>query len=188
MSPAKDYSSLIESWTSLKELKTRNGKVVPVSLPEFREALAPDMFKAFKESKPVVTEIHGERPALWMYIHGPSHQKAQKASREADILLTQVEKIATINSLLDGTFKTYPEQQLKHAWEAKIYPDHGWGGNMGLITDALFQSKYEFALSEGKEMMSSQLNELGSRIDFDESKGRPVVVFNSLSWKRSSPF
>ena len=105
MSPAKDYSFLIKSWNSLKELKTKSGKVEPVSLPEFREALAPDMFRAFKASNPVMPEIHGERPALWMYIHGPSHQKALNASREADILLTQVEKLAAVNSPLEGTFK-----------------------------------------------------------------------------------
>ncbi len=187
MSPAKDYSHLLSSWASLKELKTKDGKVVPVSLPEFREALAPDMFKAFKASNPVVPGIHGERPALWMYIHGPSHQKALKVSREADIMLTQVEKVATINSLLEGSFKTYPEQRLKEAWEAKIYPDHGWGGKMGLITDAWFLRKYEFARSEAAEMISIQLNDLGSRINYDGKKGRPIMVFNSLNWKRSSP-
>ena len=187
MSPAKDYSELISSWSSLKELKNKEGEIVPVSLPDFREALAPDMFSAFRAANPVVPEIHGERPALWMYIHGPSHQKAQKVSREGDILLTQVEKLATINSLLEGSFRDYPEKSLREAWEAKIYPDHGWGGNMGWITDAFFQSKYEFALNRAKEMSRSQLSELGSRIDYDEAKGRPVLVFNSLNWKRSSP-
>lgn len=58
---------------------------------------------------------------------------------------------------------------------------------MGLITDAFFQSKYEFALSEAKDMSSSQLKDLGSRINYDEKKGRPILVFNSLNWKRSSP-
>ncbi len=187
MSPAKDYSNLLSSWASLKELKTKDGKVVPVSLPEFREALAPNMFEAFRASNPVVPEIHGERPALWMYIHGPSHQKAQKASREADILLTQVEKLATVNSLLESSFRNYPEQRLKNAWESKIFPDHGWGGNMGLITDAFFQSKYEFALSEAKEMSKAQLKKLSSRINYDDNKGRPIMVFNSLNWVRSSP-
>ncbi|MBT5425808.1 MAG: hypothetical protein HOK84_06410, partial [Bacteroidetes bacterium] len=186
MSPAKDYSNLLTSWNSLKELKTKNG-IVPVSLPDFKEALAPDMFKALRASNPVLPEIHGERPALWLYIHGPSHQKAQKASRKADILLTQVEKLATVNALLDNSFTSYPAHRLNKAWESKIFPDHGWGGKMGLITDAYFKSKYDFALSEASEMMNIELRDLGSRIKLSKSIGRPVLVFNSLSWERTSP-
>ena len=187
MSPAKDYSSLISSWNSLKELKTATGEIVPVNLPEFKEVLAPDMFTAFRESHPVVPELHGERPALWLYIHGPSHQKAQKASREGDIMLTQAEKLATINGLLAGSFKTYPTQELHDAWEAKIYPDHGWGGNQGQITDDLFKSKYEFARSSARQIIDQQMDELGSQIAVNPKKGRPILVFNSLSWSRTSP-
>jgi len=187
MSPAKDYSQLISSWKGLKELKNKNGEIVPVSLPAFREALAPEMFEAFRATDPLVPSLYGERPALWLYIHGPSHQKALKASREADILLTQLEKIASINALLEGSFNSYPEKRLQNAWEAKIYPDHGWGGKMGLITDDLFRRKYEFARSEAREMMNMELAELGSRITVTSDKGRPVLVFNSLSWMRSSP-
>jgi len=58
---------------------------------------------------------------------------------------------------------------------------------MGLITDAFFQSKYEFALGEAREIGNAQLKELGSRINYSESKGRPILVFNSLNWERSSP-
>lgn len=187
MSPAKDYSNLISSWKGLKELKNKKGEIVPVSLPEFKEALAPEMFEAFRATDPMIPSIYGERPALWLYIHGPGHQKALKASREGDILLTQVEKIATVNALLEGSFISYPEKRLQNAWEAKIYPDHGWGGKMGLITDDLFRRKYEFARSEAREMMSLELAELGSRITVTADKGRPILVFNSLSWMRSSP-
>ena len=32
--------------------------------------------------------------------------------------------------------------KFREAWEAKIYPDHGWGGKGGEITDRLFLSKF----------------------------------------------
>jgi len=187
MSSAKDYSKLISSWKGMSGLKNMKGDIIPVSLPGFREALAPEVFEAFRAADPKIPTIHGERPDLWLYIHGPSHQKALKASREADILLTQVEKIATINSLLEGSFNSYPEIRLQNAWEAKIFPDHGWGGKMGLITDDLFRRKFDFARSEAREMMSLEMAELGSRIIVKADKGRPILVFNSLSWIRSSP-
>jgi alpha-mannosidase len=122
-----------------------------------------------------------------LYIHGPSHQKAIKASREGDILLTQAEKFATASALVAGTFANYPETQLRNAWEAKIYPDHGWGGKHGDITDAYFHSKYEFAKAEAENIVDKSLNNLAAEIKTNKNNGRPVVVFNSLNWKRNDP-
>jgi len=186
MSPAKDYSALISSWNGISELVNADGEKIPVSLPNFRETLAPEMFDLFRKANPKPIQIHGERPALWLYIHGPSHQKAMKASREGDILLTQVEKIATINALSLGSFLDYPEQRLFDAWEEKIYPDHGWGGNGGEITDAYFWQKYEYARSEASKMMSLEMSKLASQIKLSDKSARPLMVFNSLNWSRSS--
>ncbi len=185
MSPAKDYSELISAWNGISSLKNTDGELVPVKLPNFREALAPEMFDNFRKSNPIVKKIYGERPALWLYIHGPSHQKAIKSSREGDILLTQLEKIATINALNEGSFKAYPEARIRKAWEEKIYPDHGWGGKGGEITDAYFWQKYDFARSEANDMMNVELVKLASSVKINNTKDRPILVFNSLSWTRS---
>ncbi|NQU54727.1 MAG: hypothetical protein HQ522_19570, partial [Bacteroidetes bacterium] len=187
MSPAKDYSKMIQQWEDIDELQNVKGEYIPAKLPEFKIASTPEFFDALMDENPKLTKIKGERPAVWLYIHGPSHQKALKASREGDILLTQAEKFASANSLVDGTFINYPEAQLKNAWEAKIYPDHGWGGKQGEITDALFHSKYEFAKSEAIKIIDKTLNELASKIKTDKKKGRPIVIFNSLNWKRNDP-
>jgi len=186
MSPAKDYSTLISSWNGVSELVNSDGDKVPIKLPRFKEALAPEMFDLFRKANPDPIEIYGERPALWLYIHGPGHQKALKASREGDILLTQVEKIATINALSLESFLDYPEERLKEAWEQKIYPDHGWGGNGGKITDAYFWQKYEFARAEANDMMNLEMSKLASQIKLTDNTARPVMVFNSLNWLRTS--
>ena len=57
---------------------------------------------------------------------------------------------------------------------AAIYPDHGWGGKEGQITDRLFRKKYEFARDKGKEMLDAALDgsERGSR-------RRPSKAFRS---------
>lgn len=187
MSPAKDYSELIKQWENIDELQNEKGEYVPVKLPEFKIASTPEFFESLTAQNPELNNIKGERPAIWLYIHGPSHQKAIKTSREGDILLTQAEKFATANAMVSGSFANYPETQLRNAWEAKIYPDHGWGGKHGDITDAYFQSKYEFAKSEAEKILDKSLNNLSAEIKTDNSKGRPIVVFNSLNWKRNDP-
>lgn len=187
MSPAKDYSQLIKQWEDIRELQNSKGEYVPVKLPGFKIASTPEFFESLMKENPKLINIKGERPAVWLYIHGPSHQKALKASREGDILLTQAEKFATANALVKGSFVNYPETELHKAWEAKIYPDHGWGGKHGDITDAYFQSKYEFAKAEAEKILDKNLNELASSIKTDFKKGRPLVVFNSMNVERTDP-
>lgn len=187
MSPAKDYSLMIKQWEDIDELQNSKGEYVPVKLPEFTIASTPEFFESLMAENPKLINIKGERPAVWLYIHGPSHQKALKASREGDILLTQAEKFATANALVKGSFVNYPETQLRNAWEAKIYPDHGWGGKHGDITDAYFHSKYEFAKAEAEKILDKNLNELASMIKIAPEKGRPLVVFNSMNMERTDP-
>ncbi len=187
MSPAKDYSALIKQWGNIDELQNEKGEYVPVKLPEFKITSTPEFFESLTAQNPEFIKIKGERPAIWLYIHGPSHQKAIKASREGDILLTQAEKFATASAMVSGSFANYPESQLRNAWEAKIYPDHGWGGKHGDITDAYFQSKYEFAKAEAEKILDKSLNNLAAEIKTNKSKGRPLAVFNSLNWKRNDP-
>jgi alpha-mannosidase len=185
MSPAVDYTPFISKWESINELQNENGDFTNVSLPAFKIASGPEFFNALSLEARDLPVIKGERPAIWLYIHGPSHQKALKASREGDILLTQAEKFATANAWIDESFKNYPQKELNEAWEAKIYPDHGWGGKNGEITDNLFYQKYLFARNQGKKILDRTLLEISSKIKTDDKKGIPLIVFNSLSWSRT---
>lgn len=187
MSPAKDYRTLVQNWGNIHELQGEAGKYIPVKLPGIKVATAPEFFEALMDQKPQLPAIKGERPDVWLYIHGPSHQKAIKASREADILLPVAEKFATANALVDGTFGNYPEVRLGKAWAAKIYPDHGWGGKHGDITDAYFLSKYEFSKAEAEKIIEENLDKLASKVITHPEKGRPLVVFNSMNTKRNDP-
>jgi alpha-mannosidase len=178
---------LISGWNNIRELQDEKGKLVAVKLPPIKVTTAPDFFDAMIAQKPQIPTIQGERPDVWLYIHGPSHQKAIKASREADILLPVAEKLATINAVIDGSFKNYPETQLAKAWEAKIYPDHGWGGKHGDITDALFLQKYEFSKAEASQIIAENLGQLAAKVITHPGKGRPLVVFNSMNAQRNDP-
>ena len=187
MSPARDYSKLMKEWNSLHSFTDKNGKTQSLKLPEIKLATTPEFIKMMTRSTNNLPMVKGERPAVWLYIHGPSHEWAIKASREGDILMTMAEKFSTIDALLRGSFTKYPEIRLREAWESKIYPDHGWGGKGGESTDAIFRRKFEESRDAAMSIVNESLNGIASFIKTDRSKGIPVVVFNSLSWKRDDP-
>ena len=57
-----------------------------VSLPPLKYGNLNTCLNAIRENSTKIKPISGERPAVWLYIHGPSHHYAISASREADIL------------------------------------------------------------------------------------------------------
>ncbi|MCK7473253.1 MAG: hypothetical protein MZV49_06385 [Rhodopseudomonas palustris] len=97
-------------------------------------------------------------PVSWLYIHGPTHHWAITAPREAARLLPAAEAFGIGPALLEGELRgaTRPSC-LEAAWQAAIYPDHGWGGKEGQVTDRLFRKKYEFARDEGRAMLDDAL-------------------------------
>lgn len=187
MSPAKDYSHIIKNWESIDEIEIENGNKLPINLPKFKITTAEEFLDQFVLAASDIKQIKGERPAVWLYIHGPSHYQALKASREADILLTVAEKFSTIDALINQSFTNYPYQRLLKAWESKIYPDHGWGGKEGQITDNFFFSKFVIAKNEAQNIVENLTKSLASKISTHKEKGIPIVIFNSLSIVRSDP-
>ena len=139
---------------------------------------------AVRSGKP--DSIMGERPNIWLYIHGPGHERALKASRYSSRRLVTAEKLATFDAILQGDFSNYPQSQLTEAWEDGIYADHGWGGRFGHITDKLFRTKYENAGEIADKIVETSINNITNKINFNK-EGIPVVVFNSLSWERNDP-
>ena len=185
--PVENTVPFMKKWNTISTIKTEGKRRIRVDLPKFRYATAEEFFEKAAETTTIEKTIKGERPNTWVYIHGAGHQKALNASREGDILMTQAEKFATANALIDDSFKKYPERQLYKAWESKIYPDHGWGGKGGDVTDNLFLQKFLFAKSEAEKVLDESLKAIASKIAFNPEKGIPIVVFNSLSWDRSDP-
>ncbi len=139
---------------------------------------------AVRKGKP--DSIMGERPNVWLYIHGPGHEKALKASRYASRRLVAAEKYATFDAMIKNDFSDYPQEELIKGWEDGIYADHGWGGRFGHITDKLFRTKFENAGKIADEVVERSIASISNNIDFKKD-GIPVVVFNSLSWERNEP-
>lgn len=184
-----DFDSYIEQANAYRKSMKENGvkENSPYLIPKLGYTSSEQFFDKIANSGAPIETIMGERPNLWLYIHGPTHHKAITSKREAGVLLPAVENFATINSVLDGSFDAYPQERLNTAWAASIYDDHGWGGNNGHITDQVFKDKLDFAKSEGEKMLNNELLKLTDKICTDNQKGEAIVLFNALSWKRTDP-
>jgi alpha-mannosidase len=184
--PISNCDPFINLWNNLKEVENDKGEKFIVKLPHFKYGNLNECMQTMQANASGIEKIEGERPSLWIYIHGPSHQYALKASREADILLPDAEKFSSIDAMLSGNFLHYDKDKFSEAWQAKIYPDHGWGGKGGEITDRLFLTKFIKARNDASNLLDGSLKRIASRINFDRGEV-PIVIFNGLNWKRSDP-
>ena len=187
MLPAIDYSGLIDTWNGKESIKDSNKKEKKIYLPDMELMTVDEFMPLAAQSVDLVDTIMGERPNVWVYIHGPTHHTALTASREGSKLLTAAEKFLTASYLLDKSKMPYPADALDRAWQDKVYPDHGWGGHDGDITDGLFESKLVSSKVQGQQLLDKALTFLSGRVNTKEDRGIPVIVFNSLSWERTDP-
>jgi alpha-mannosidase len=174
-----DYDSYFADWNE----KVKNGQS---KLPTIKYSTGSKSLASIVNGGGQIDSIMGERPSIWLYIHGPGHEQALKAGRKASRTLTAAEKFAAIDALLKKDMLIYPQTKLEEAWENAIYPDHGWGGNWGNITDKLFKTKFETAVSIADSILQQKTKDISGMIKL-KNTGIPIVVFNSLSWKRTDP-
>lgn len=170
-----NYKKVIDDWNKIVSM-------AEVPLPHLQHSTAESFLNMVNVSDADFEKVVGERPNLWLYIHGPAHYQAIKAKREAGVILPAAETFTTIDKLLEDSLRTYPTEQFDSAWISSIYPDHGWGGNFGEETDSIFRDKLEKARDMGTAMLNKTLTSLACKIGV---KQNAVVVFNDLPWKRS---
>ncbi len=187
MSPPAMYYELINEWNGLTRVNEKDGREEGLELPVMMHSTAGRFLNKMVLSTPNMETVRGERPDVWVYIHGPSHQRALSAGREAGIWLPAAEKFATVRALLENDPALYPREDFTNAWEAAIYPDHGWGGKNGNITDTVFLRKMILGKNIARKILKESLSEIAGKIKTNGKKGMPLIVFNSLSWTRTGP-
>lgn len=170
-----NYKKVIDEWNKIASM-------AEIPLPKLQHSTAESYLNTVNTPKANFEKVFGERPNLWLYIHGPAHYQAIKTKREAGIILPAAETFTTIDKLLDDKLQSYPTKQFDSAWISSIYPDHGWGGNFGEQTDSIFRMKLEQAKNMGTSILDNSLTSLTNKIDV---KQHAIVIFNDLPWKRS---
>jgi len=174
-SEPNEFASLIQLW---------NKKAKKEDLPFLKHSGTSASFEAFDTPGARFEELHGERPNEWLYIHGPTHERALTVSRKANRTLTAAEKFAAIAATIKNDFSQYPVKDFTTAWSDAIYPDHGWGGKHGDMTDLAFRTKFEDAYHISSGILQKSLLSISKSIGFSE-KGKAIVIFNPLSWERT---
>ena len=187
MLPAIDYTDYIDHWNKFDQIKDQNKVSKKIYLPEMKLMTVDKFLPLAEKNITKVDTITGERPNVWVYIHGPAHHDALTASRQASKLIPAAEKFYSVASILDPVKMHYPLKDFDKAWQAKIYPDHGWGGHDGDITDDLFKARLVESGVLGQDLLNKGTSFIASQIKFNEKSGIPVVLFNSLSWNRTDP-
>ncbi|HUZ47501.1 MAG TPA: glycosyl hydrolase-related protein [Terriglobia bacterium] len=131
-----------------------------------------------------IDTLRGDWPLNWAYYDEPGHREGLLLGRKAHNELLATERLLSGIGESEG-FGEYPETTLRKAWKANCWPDHGWGGNRGIVTDSVYVASY----TKSKHMADKLLGDAGARlagnITTSSSQQVPVVVFNPLSWPRT---
>lgn len=169
-----DYQKVIDEWNRIASQSA-------IPLPRLEASTAEEYFEKVRGSNTRFEKIAGERPDLWLYIHGPAHYEATVYKRQAGVLLPAAESFSTFSGLVNNTLGEYPRRVFDRAWMASIYPDHGLGGKNGEITDAIFEDSLRTARDLGESMLQESLKKLAGQVNVPANRW---VVFNDLTWKR----
>jgi len=181
--PPVDFGPLLDQWSKQPAIAFVDGKAIPP--PSLNYSSTRGLFESLDTPTSKPKKVSGERPNMWLYIHGPTHQEAIQAQREAARLLPVAETFATMRCLVEGSFASYPAARLSNGWLDSLYPDHGFGGKNGHITDGVFHAKFASARDAARRALAESLPTLASHVKVDRTMGIPVVVFNPHSWVRS---
>ena len=155
--------------------------------PRFKIASTEEYFqaveKALQKEDGKVQTILGEIPSWWDGTQNVEND-AFMLSRHAENFVTAAEKFATFNDLFFPSYD-YPHLAINNVWQGKLWVhEHNWGGTDGDISDAIKLSRARETFRLADDLVSSTLETLVSQINFQDT-GIPLVVFNSLTWRRS---
>ncbi len=179
--PTQELITLADQWKN--EPFAKYGDPVKLKFAtgeEFMQSVTSDPHTTFPQ-------VHGEWPNVWAYIHGPTHLETVSAGREASWDLVAGEKFWTLRTLMSGGAERYPTETFDEAWMAQIYPDHGFGGLNGDITDATYEAKEKEALLLGRTLLNSSVEWISNHVTPLNPHDFKLVILNPLSWNRSGP-
>jgi len=171
----KDYTPIINEWNNI-------AKNSGFDIPLLQHSTAEDFLHKIDVPEAKLDSISGERPDLWLYIHGPAHYEAIKAKKASAVSLPAAGMFSSINGVVKRSMNSYPAEELNMGWYNSIYPDHGWGGKNGEITDSIFRTSLEEGNEAGEKFLKQSLDDLSA--DIELKNPNTVLVYNNLSWSR----
>lgn len=166
-----NYQQLIVQWPKKEDRTSDLPDLKHSSIEEFMEALTADPNATFRTYR-------GERPNEWAYIHGATHHDEITPGRKAANLMPQAEMYHTVLCLLENSMENYPQQEIEDGWKYILYPDHGFGGGNGHITDRVFGNALKKGCEIAEDLRDNALSAITKQIDHKDGDGVCIVVFN----------
>ena len=145
--------------------------------------VTPELFLDELSQHPLeINTLTGEWPFNWAYYDEPSHREGLLAGRLAHNALLTAERLYSGLGFTTAS-PEYPQQRFDEGWRANCWPDHGWGGNRGVETDAVYVASYQ----NSRRIADELLAEAGARLvrSVKAQTQIPVAVFNPLNWQRT---
>jgi alpha-mannosidase len=131
-----------------------------------------------------IETVKGDWPLNWAYYDEPGHREGLRAGREGHNLLLGAESLHAGLSQLSAAQSSLRETFME-AWRANCWPDHGWGGNRGMVTDQVYIDSYLKSHEIAAKLFSEAGAQLARSMVRKSAEQIPLVVFNPLSWSRS---
>ncbi len=113
--------------------------------------------------------------------------KSKRLNRLAENGLMNTEKICSLKTIL-GDDKSYPTQKFTELWKEVLYRhfhDILPGSGVNILYKETEQ-KYDEVLKSLAELLSPALKSIASKIDTTKPADKSIVLFNTLSWRRTS--
>ncbi len=141
-----------------------------------------EFYAAVRKEKVILPVYKGEAP-YGFYSLPATQPLTYKEARIGENKLTSAEKIASLREILG--LGTYPGERIEHAWENLFYcHDHNISGRRGDLNNEVREKKAVYGRIEGEEILREAILSVGVNIKYSQI-GEPIVIFNTLNWKRN---
>jgi alpha-mannosidase len=152
--------------------------------PHLRFVEAEGMLDDLTKHELNIETVRGDWPLNWAYYDEPGHRAGLLDGRLAHNRLLAAERLSA-GLLLGGASGDYPAKAFEEAWKSNCWPDHGWGGNRGVVTDSVYVASYAKCREQADQLISSAGSALAGAVPRNSSEQITVAVYNSLAWKRT---
>jgi len=152
--------------------------------PLLRFVEAEGTVEDFVRKEPNVTTVKGDWPLNWAYYDEPGHRTGLLAGREAHNRILAAERLFA-GLMQKSKSVDYPAKTFEDAWKANCWPDHGWGGNKGTVTDSVYIESYQKSRTLADQLVANASTQLARGVPKKSADKPNVVVYNPVSWPRT---
>ena len=182
---AKKQNIVMEKFAAAWNENFKNDSTKQIKPPKIRFVEPEGALKEIFGKGELNTEtMIGEWPMSWAYYDEPGNREGLFMGRKGHNELLKAESLFSWLSALNKS-NIYPKNKIDSGWLANCWPDHGWGGNRGIVTDSIYVTSYKKSFEIGKSLTNSAGSQLLNLVPHDDKNQVPVVVYNSLSWDRT---